>query len=202
MKIYTPPGSLPQVSKDLLESLMEGSSFTFNSEGREDSVILKIARLLANNSTLTDLKLDRNGISDVGAEYLAIALRSNTTLTSLSLSVNQITDVGAKHLAEALEENSTLTQLDLSYNKISESGKQPLIELSQSSSTLTTIDLSFNRYTYMMTFDRIPLPLPLALNPSDENLERKEECLEKPVKLASEKIDELHAQNETLSPEN
>ncbi|CAF1063913.1 unnamed protein product, partial [Didymodactylos carnosus] len=103
-----------------------------------------LAEALKVNSTLTQLDLGSNQISDRG-EALAEVLKVNSTLTKLNLYSNQITDRGGKALAEALKVNSTLTQLYLGFNQISDRGGEALAEALKVNNTLTQLDLERNQ---------------------------------------------------------
>jgi hypothetical protein len=71
-----------------------------------------------NNSTLKELCVGYNGITDEGVEYLAEMLESNKTLTHLLLVSNGITDRGLRRLAEVLtNKNRTLQSLSLAWNQ-------------------------------------------------------------------------------------
>ncbi|CAF3703076.1 unnamed protein product [Adineta steineri] len=70
--------------------------------------------------TLRSLDFTENGISDEGAQSLAIALKHNTTLTKLGLRCNNIQDQGALHLVNALQQNRTLITLEIAENKFSD----------------------------------------------------------------------------------
>tara|TARA_Y100000389_G_scaffold79506_1_gene76252 strand:- start:1218 stop:2126 length:909 start_codon:yes stop_codon:yes gene_type:complete len=68
------------------------------------------------NTTLTELSLRLNQITDITA--LGNALKTNSTLTELYLGGNQITDI--KALANALSTNAKLTFLYLNSNQITD----------------------------------------------------------------------------------
>ena len=75
--------------------------------------------LCLNNCKLRTLYLGQNQITDKGAEYLSEMLKTNTTLTQLGLSNNEITDLGVIHIANSLtHENTTLKELYLWGNKL------------------------------------------------------------------------------------
>ncbi|XP_072894890.1 NACHT, LRR and PYD domains-containing protein 3-like [Hemitrygon akajei] len=110
-----------------------------------------IQRLGAGLHKCQELRLERVGLTDSGAEDLVSALSTNRSLTELDLSDNELgdsgvklvlsalvnseckiqklglwkvglTDSGAEDLASALSTNRSLTELDLSYNKLGDSG--------------------------------------------------------------------------------
>ena len=73
----------------------------------------RLASALPTNCYLTELKLNKCGITDGDTLALAHALAENTTLLSLSLEGNSVHDAGGIALAEALEVNSTLREINL-----------------------------------------------------------------------------------------
>jgi len=78
---------------------------------------------LYGNTTLVELYLSNNCISDMGAHALAQVLSiNNSTLEWLEIHSNNITDEGAEYLADMLKTNKTLTLLGLSFNQISDRG--------------------------------------------------------------------------------
>ena len=78
-----------------------------------------VKTLSINNNVLKKLNLLNNGITDNGAEYLAVMLKTNKTLTELNLLGNEISDEGVAMLANALQHyNSTLEDLDLASNTL------------------------------------------------------------------------------------
>jgi len=79
------------------------------------------------HSSVTQLYLVKNGISDYGAQKLADALHVNKSLTSLYLTDNQIGDDGITALAQLMAESSLKT-LTLSCCPISSRGCQSLAE--------------------------------------------------------------------------
>ena len=70
---------------------------------------IALAQLLHQNSTLKELTLSNNGISDAGAVALAQALHHNSTLQGLDLSGNDIGKEGTHQLVQALTVNTSTT---------------------------------------------------------------------------------------------
>jgi Ran GTPase-activating protein (RanGAP) involved in mRNA processing and transport len=83
-----------------------------------DMGVYSLTKILsANNSTLKLFDIGTNGITDVGAQYLAEMLKTNTTLSLLALSGNKINDRGIQLLANALTyHNTSLEELYLCRN--------------------------------------------------------------------------------------
>ncbi|CAF2589720.1 unnamed protein product [Rotaria sp. Silwood2] len=116
-----------------------------------NDISAKGATILANglygNTTLVDLQLSNNRISDMGAHALAQVLSiNNFTLELLELHWNGITDVGAEYLAEMLKTNKTITLLGLGFNRIGNRGVRLLTSaITCYNETLQWLDLSSNK---------------------------------------------------------
>ena len=92
---------------------------TYNNVGPDGA--LSLAFSLTRNDTLRRLVLRHNLIRDAGCQSFAHALAScNSSLTELSLAANGITDVGGRALATMLASNATLCRLDVSANVFGE----------------------------------------------------------------------------------
>eukprot|EP00758_Cryptobia_borreli_P004152 Tbor_TRINITY_DN4213_c0_g1::TRINITY_DN4213_c0_g1_i4::g.24044::m.24044 len=89
---------------------------------------------------LTGSKVRKLDDCDVGE--LSLALSNNSTVTELNLSLNNITDVGAKLLSGILSNLRTLTTLELDSNKLTDEGV--VLILSVLSPSVHRIDLSGN----------------------------------------------------------
>ena len=108
-----------------------------------------ISEALHDNNTLEELFISRNKIGDIGAKCLAEALSgdNNTTLKQLCLGCNGITDHGIEYIATMLESNQTLTHLRLPSNQISDRGLQVLSEvLINRNKTLKLLSLERNKF--------------------------------------------------------
>lgn len=85
-------------------------------------------------------------LTDPGVKFIADALLNNTSLIELDLRKNQITDEGATALAEAImarTENGYLLQiLNLMHNKIEDTGAEVLMGLN-----VQTLRLAGNPFT-------------------------------------------------------
>ncbi|KAG0344125.1 hypothetical protein BG004_004712, partial [Podila humilis] len=85
-----------------------------------------------NNTVLTHLDLRNNLLGDDGAEALAEALETNSTLTDLHLDSNRISDKGAFALVKSLsEKNLALVTLTLENNMIGHDGVQDLMDMTK-----------------------------------------------------------------------
>jgi Ran GTPase-activating protein (RanGAP) involved in mRNA processing and transport len=109
-----------------------------------DKGIYSLAQILtSNNQTLEVLDLNSTGLTDVGAEDLAVMLQKNQTLKCLQLEANEIGDRGVQYLAEALTKyNTTLEQLQMAENKfVSDSSVDFLVEMIKSNRSLKVFDI-------------------------------------------------------------
>ncbi|CAF3976355.1 unnamed protein product [Rotaria sordida] len=110
---------------------------------------LIISEALRNNNTLEGLFLAHNQLGDDGTKYLAEALdgNKNSTIKQLSLCDNGITDKGIEPLAKMLESNATITHLWLASNKISDEGLKLLSKaLINKNKTLQVLSLEWNKF--------------------------------------------------------
>lgn len=116
-----------------------------------------IANALYNNTTLEELNLWNNQVSDLGAFSLSKILSvSNSSLRSIGLGQNGISDEGAQHLAEMLKTNRTITRLWLFHNEIGDRGVQGLADvLAHENKSLQWLDLRLNKSVTDSSFDSI-----------------------------------------------
>ena len=106
--------------------------------------VVLLGKVLTSNSTLTELDLSRNSISDAGAKSLAGALKSNSKLMKLYLTRNEIGDDGAEGLADGLRSNTTLSTLHLSSNGIADNGATWLAQALAYNQTMKILYLDNN----------------------------------------------------------
>ena len=107
-----------------------------------------IASSFTNNSTLKNLDLSSNPISDIGVLSLTQGLlpHQKSSLKFLYLCKTDISNVGVQYLSEMLKTNETLRELWLSYNEISDDGfKQLAYVLAHYNKTLKSLSLSMNK---------------------------------------------------------
>lgn len=83
-----------------------------------DSSVLLLCEALRQNTVLTNLDLQGNNITDVGAQHLADLVGFNQTLTSLNLNNNKIGDQGFLRLAKALYKNESIGMVSTEGNAI------------------------------------------------------------------------------------
>ena len=89
----------------------------------------QIARLLESNSTITDLNISANQITQQGWRAISEALKKNTKLRTLSLDYNQITDEDLAVLADGFRHCTSLRSVDLEANRISDEGGRILLDV-------------------------------------------------------------------------
>lgn len=104
-----------------------------------------IAKPIAFNTTLNELRIRSNGIDDEGAATIANALKTNTALYFLDLSHNQIREAGAAAISDALRLNAALKTLRMEFNSIGDVGAKAIgDEVLAVNITLTSLYLSSN----------------------------------------------------------
>lgn len=108
--------------------------------------IALLAEGLGEESSLTHLNVNSNGIRDRGAVAFAAGLRRLKGLRHLHLSYNELSDVSAKAVLELLDDGC-LETLDLSGNQITNALMQFVGECVFDNYTLRELDLSENRFT-------------------------------------------------------
>ena len=83
-----------------------------------DDAVYLIAFGLSYNTTVKEVNLSYNFITDYGTMAISECLKTNNTIQELNLSHNCITSKGARQLAKVIRINKTLRKLDLSHNSI------------------------------------------------------------------------------------
>ena len=150
-ELFTPPDLFANEILKLSELLSKLTTYTVD-EKIGDTEVIKIAKALEINNTLTTLNLPQNNISNIGATALAKALKINNTLTTLNLQQNDIGDEGVFALAEALKTNNTLTTLNLQQNDIGNEGVNRLVHVLFRRENESLIDIDF-KYNNKITAD-------------------------------------------------
>jgi len=101
-----------------------------------------IVDALQENTSLTSLKLDSQGISNVGANLLGEALKVNSTLSILNLTRNfRISNKGIAAICNGLKLNTALSQLSLNWCNISHETSSDIASLLRLNTTLTKLEL-------------------------------------------------------------
>jgi Leucine-rich repeat (LRR) protein len=75
---------------------------------------------------ITHINIDYQNINTQQLEHLARELTRNTSVTELSLIGNRLSDIDAQLVAQVLHYNTTLKKLDLSHNSITNTGAEYL----------------------------------------------------------------------------
>ena len=84
-----------------------------------------LAKVMAYNSSLTQLCLSRKNIEDQTGVEIARILYTNTTLRKLELEFNRLGPLTAKEFGIALKKNFTLRYLNLESNLLTMEGEDP-----------------------------------------------------------------------------
>eukprot|EP00978_Attheya_sp_CCMP212_P025170 scaffold80512_cov38-Attheya_sp.AAC.1 len=105
-----------------------------------------LTKSLFEHCTLYALILDNNNIGGKGASTIAKFLETNTVLQRIDLQRNNIGDVGASALGKALEVNTTLEWLDLANNNIGNTGILAIASGLERNTTLRTLFLAMNNF--------------------------------------------------------
>ena len=124
---------------DLNETELNCSNLDINNED-----VVKIVKLLQNNTTIITLNFSSNHINYNGIIALANLLKTNTTITSLDISNNKIGDNGLQELTEVLKTNNTITVLNIRKNKIGDNGAIEIAEVLKTNKTLISLDIGNN----------------------------------------------------------
>ena len=101
-----------------------------------DGAMEAIAQALAVNSTLLELRLPGNELSERGMQLLGQALGSNVKLATLKLDENRLGPRGVQGLLAGLQKNRTLTALSLSRCMASDATALELFSLFKQNDTL------------------------------------------------------------------
>ena len=103
-----------------------------------------LGRALPLSRSLTELRLDKNGLGDAGAAGLARGLFRNTSLTYLSVADNGIRGAGTAAIAEALRYSTRtgVVTLRLDGNIVGTAGSEALNALISAGSKLKRLELS------------------------------------------------------------
>ena len=104
-----------------------------------------IAKMLTENTTVTDLRLCFNKLDSECADKICEGLAHNNTLTYLNLCGNKLDSECADKICEVLAHNITLRHLDLSFNKLDSECADKICEVLAHNNTLTHLYLSLNK---------------------------------------------------------
>ena len=112
------------------------------------SGVVHIAESLKHNHSLREINLSNCGISEEGAELLAISLKENNSLQTLLLrgnylsGINNLSDIGAAYIADSLRHNNCLKRLDISYCGLRDGGMKSLGSALAMDSSLEELNVS------------------------------------------------------------
>lgn len=110
----------------------------------DSSVTLLCDSLLFGNSSLIDLDLSYNSITEIAVKSLALLLRKNTSLKKLNLRANNVNDKGALYLADSLLTNKSLQFLNLFNTGITRVALKALREIIRVNKYLIEIKIGSN----------------------------------------------------------
>ena len=87
--------------------------------------------------------LSGENVNDDAADVLAFGLCNNTTVMQLNVLKNKITDEGAVAIIDCLKHNNTIKKLDLSYNRITINGMNSMLKNIENHDQRITLSLEY-----------------------------------------------------------
>jgi Ran GTPase-activating protein (RanGAP) involved in mRNA processing and transport len=81
-----------------------------------DASARKFALVIAENSTLQELYVNSNHITEASAVDIAKAIAKNQALTRFAMKQNEMKDETAQLMMESLDQNTTLLDLEVDFN--------------------------------------------------------------------------------------
>ena len=102
--------------------------------------VLSLSTFIKANSTVENIDISYNNISDDELKILCNGIRRNKTLRILNLSGNSISGTGAAMLLDVLnKESSNIFVLNLSNNKIDDDGFSKMVEMLKTNTALNKL---------------------------------------------------------------
>jgi len=145
--------NVPVNVKALRENTLENVSWALSTlgdrgdrrKGVMDADVVLLAHCIEENTSVKQIDLSSNYVTDLGVKPLAKALVS-TSVTSINLSKNRVGDDGAVALAEAIQ-HGALSYVDLSsYNFVTDQGARALAQaISAKARGTVTLRLASNQ---------------------------------------------------------
>jgi hypothetical protein len=130
---------------DLIHECQHNSRVNLYQRNLNDDDMNIVVKVAINEKKCTELWLEKNQITSIGASIIANALNNNITLVWLSLSSNHVCDNGVRALAKTLTfHNSSLSTLALHSTGTTDKGAEYLAEMLKINKTLTELTLSGN----------------------------------------------------------
>ncbi|XP_023945066.1 leucine-rich repeat-containing protein 74B-like [Bicyclus anynana] len=120
------------------------SSFNLTDNFLNDDACFHLGEMLMSNFTMSELILSGCRIGPEGVKLLVAGLPYNRGLRSLNLNKNGIGDLGVEYIASKVVRGIDVQKLYLSYNNISGKGANTLAEAFETHNKFTVLDLSWN----------------------------------------------------------
>ncbi|MEM9543352.1 MAG: hypothetical protein AAGA60_28155 [Cyanobacteria bacterium P01_E01_bin.42] len=144
-------GGVAQIAK-MLEENASIQTLDLVNVGMLDEGVEVLFASLKKNRTLRRLYIDANGISEIGAGYIAdyfthLKSENRQGLTGLFMAMNRLGDAGAELIANAIAGYSPLRQLDLSSNRIQTAGLETLLKQCKTLPELVYLGLGLYKST-------------------------------------------------------
>jgi len=112
---------------------------------QQDTTVLSISRMLAANTTLTELGLSKHGLVDSQLETLvSYGLLRNSSLTSLDLRANRLSGFSGPQLERLVADRQRLASLNLAHNMLGDAGALGLARCLPYCHWLCALDLRHN----------------------------------------------------------
>jgi len=97
-----------------------------------------IAKVLMKNNSIQTIHIDGQ-IRDKGAYHLGEMLKKNSSLKNLNLIGNKITNIGARYILEGCKHNTTLKKLSLYENDLTEAISDDIIDMKKVNKSIDSI---------------------------------------------------------------
>mmetsp|Transcript_5148 Transcript_5148/g.11205 ORF Transcript_5148/g.11205 Transcript_5148/m.11205 type:complete len:387 (-) Transcript_5148:369-1529(-) len=114
-------------------------------KGPQDTTTLNIARMLASNTSLTELGLSKHGLTDDAFDTLvSYGLLRNRSVTSLDLRANRLSPFSGPTLERLLNDSHQLHSLNLASNRLGDQGALSLARSLPYTHWLQKLDMRSN----------------------------------------------------------
>ena len=137
----------PKYFKELMQNSLDDVHINVVGAVMTDYEMSIFCDCLMTNSTLMELELSSNKITDETAKIIIKALQVNKFLQTLDISCNKISDKGLSSISDYIKINNVLCKLNLSDLQISDKGAKTLAVAIQVNRALQELNISNNRIT-------------------------------------------------------